>query len=101
MVVHDYSTAKLLESEHTLTLTGAPEYLAPEQVKGGGHGLAADLWALGVLLYESHAGRCPFGAVGEAGGELRVYAQITEHKTGELRCPAHVDHATHALLDGC
>ena len=45
----------------TVTLMGAlvgePAYLAPECLRGGPASPASDLWALGVLLYESLAGK--------------------------------------------
>ena len=40
---------------------GTLPYLAPETLVGAPAGVADDLWALGVMLYEMVAGRRPFG----------------------------------------
>eukprot|EP00927_Polykrikos_kofoidii_P011926 TRINITY_DN15102_c0_g1_i1.p1 TRINITY_DN15102_c0_g1~~TRINITY_DN15102_c0_g1_i1.p1 ORF type:complete len:646 (+),score=112.75 TRINITY_DN15102_c0_g1_i1:37-1938(+) len=42
------------------TFCGTLDYVAPEMLQGEPHGLAVDLWALGVLLYEMLLGRAPF-----------------------------------------
>jgi predicted ATPase/Tfp pilus assembly protein PilF len=42
------------------TLVGTPAYMSPEQVTGGKLGPAADLYALGVVLFEMTTGRLPF-----------------------------------------
>jgi protein-serine/threonine kinase len=39
---------------------GTPEYLAPEVIKGVGHGVEVDWWTLGCLIYEMVVGRPPF-----------------------------------------
>jgi serine/threonine-protein kinase len=39
---------------------GAPDYMAPELLKGGKASIASDLYALGVILYELASGRRPF-----------------------------------------
>ena len=41
-------------------LAGTPAYLAPELLDGGVPGPAADIYAFGVLMYETLAGRPPF-----------------------------------------
>ena len=48
-------------TDSTLTVMGGtPMYMPPEQWKGTGTGHAADIWALGVILYEMCTGRRPY-----------------------------------------
>ena len=42
------------------TICGTPEYLPPEMVESKSHDTSADIWCLGVLLYEMLVGHTPF-----------------------------------------
>lgn len=42
------------------SFVGTHEYLAPEIIKGEGHGSPVDWWTFGILLYELLYGRTPF-----------------------------------------
>jgi serine/threonine-protein kinase len=72
--VADFGLAKEISGEeiagdgkrHTLTvsgqLLGTPAYMAPEQAEGSAGGIspATDVWALGIILYETLTGKRPF-----------------------------------------
>jgi DNA-binding response OmpR family regulator len=69
----DFGIAKLVEDasdaldDVTLTagFAGTPEYMAPERVENTACDGQADLYSVGVMLYEMLAGRVPFERRGE------------------------------------
>ena len=56
----DFGCAKILHGR-TYSLVGTAHYMAPEVISRRGHDTQADLWSLGVMLYEFLCGRVPFG----------------------------------------
>jgi uncharacterized protein (TIGR03067 family) len=79
--VADFGLAKRLEQEAGQTRSGAvvgtPSYMAPEQAEGKSRevGPAADVWALGVILYEMLLGRPPFQAATAMDTILQVVSE--------------------------
>ncbi len=67
--ITDFGLATLVDRSR-VTKTGAalgtPGYMAPEQARGEKVDGRADLWALGVVLYEMLSGRLPFGGDSDA-----------------------------------
>ncbi|WP_078953731.1 serine/threonine-protein kinase [Streptomyces globisporus] len=61
-VLTDFGIAAIREST-VLTasgsIIGSPDYMAPERIRGGTSGPAADLWSLAMLLYVAVEGRHP------------------------------------------
>ncbi|PSS01907.1 Inactive cyclic nucleotide-dependent protein kinase [Actinidia chinensis var. chinensis] len=78
----DFRFGKKLSGERTFTICGMADSLAPEIVQGKGHGLTADWWALGVLIYFMLQGEMPFGSWRES--EIETFAKIAK---GQLTLP--------------
>jgi predicted Ser/Thr protein kinase len=58
----DFGIARLADSNMTQTglVLGTPSYIAPEALVGAPVDHRADMWAVGVILYELLAGRRPY-----------------------------------------
>ncbi|XP_022755954.1 serine/threonine-protein kinase D6PKL1-like [Durio zibethinus] len=51
-------------SARSNSFVGTHEYLAPEIIKGEGHGNAVDWWTFGIFLFELLYGKTPFKGLG-------------------------------------
>jgi eukaryotic-like serine/threonine-protein kinase len=85
--ISDFGLAKQLDAENVRTrsgeLLGTPAYMAPEQACGQSRaiGPAADIYALGVILYELLTGRTPFRGL----TPLDVMQQVLKEEPISLR----------------
>src|SRR5262245_56823456 len=79
--ISDFGLARRLEGGDEVTRSGAtvgtPSYMAPEQAEGGTStvGSAADVYALGAILYECLTGRPPFRAESDLATVYQVVSQ--------------------------
>ncbi len=80
--VSDFGLAKLLDGDSARTYSGqvmgTPSYMAPEQAEGRSRevGPAADVYALGAILYQALTGRPPF--LGDSALETLKLVTTTE-----------------------
>jgi serine/threonine protein kinase/tetratricopeptide (TPR) repeat protein len=77
--ITDFGLAKQIEGDSALTqsgvILGTPNYMAPEQARGSSRdvGPAADIYALGAILYEMLTGRPPHNAESPAETVLQLF----------------------------
>jgi hypothetical protein len=96
----DFGLAQLADAE-TLTASGdvpgTLAYIAPERLQGQTAGPAADIWGVGVLLWEALAGRHPFwqASPAEMGNQIKAGAASLASVRPDLPRPlvAAVDRA--------
>lgn len=64
VMLTDFGIAKALDADEDLTseniMMGTAKYLSPEQVRGDNLDARADLYSLGLVMYECLAGKVPF-----------------------------------------
>jgi len=94
ITITDFGLSKQIKmDEGTHTFCGTPEYLAPEVLKGQGHGIAVDWWSLGTLIYEMLTGLPPFYS-------QNINIMYQKILNGELRFPSYVSAEAQSLLEG-
>ena len=80
------------------TFLGTPGYMSPEQIEGGEVGPSADVWALGLLLYEVIGGERAFSAP----SSREVLAQVLAGPPRSLAALApDADPELHGIVDRC
>jgi len=97
----DFGIAKAVSGTRltqTGTLIGTPEYMSPEQVRGLPVDHRADIYSLGVVVYEMLAGQVPFS--GDTASVL--YKQAHELpppiRTRAIHVPTHIASAIDCAL---
>jgi len=92
--ITDFGLSKeITPEEGTNTFCGTPEYLAPEVLKGQGHGTPVDWWSLGTLIYEMLTGLPPYYS-------QNINIMYQKILNGELRFPEYVSSEAQDLIEG-
>lgn len=69
-------------SARSMSFVGTHEYLAPEIIRGDGHGSAVDWWTFGIFFYELLLGRTPFKGNGNRETLFNVVGQPLKFPEG-------------------
>ena len=90
-----YDVSRNLRSTRTGVLRGSPFYMSPEQALGEELSPRADLYSLGVMLYEMLTGERPF----DGSSAIEVLEQHVNRRPSPLPAKlAHLQQLTDALL---
>jgi hypothetical protein len=97
----DFGFSKQLQDgEKSWTFCGTPEYVAPEMITNKtGHDQRADIWSVGILMYELLNGIPPFAKVrnGGDGTKNNVYSEIMKGMKG-VYFPPHMSSTAVELI---
>lgn len=102
--ISDFGLAKVLDGDNSDTrsdaILGTPSYMAPEQARGEIRrlGPAADIYALGAILYETLTGRPPFR--GESRYQTLEWVRTREPEPPSRRRP-HLSRDLEAICLKC
>lgn len=89
----DFGFSTLVKTGKLKLFCGTPSYMCPEIVKKREYrGYAADIWAVGVVIFAISAGRFPF----KSPIERELYRKIIK---GLFEYPAHVSPPTRLVID--
>lgn len=78
-------------------MKGKPAYMAPEQARGGSIDRRADLFSVGVILYELLAGKRPWGG----GDDLETLIAMSATEAPPLQSLRKCNDLFPALIDRC
>ena len=94
----DFGIARILNDRvidsNAAMVSGTPEYLAPEVIRGGPPTFASDIYAAGVILYELITGATPFAGGSSAevmSGKLDGEAVPMTWRRPDLDIPSDLD----------
>lgn len=90
VVLLDFGIARVAGTD-TTTLIATPHYVAPERILGSAPTPASDLYALGIVLYQTLTGQPPFDAP-------NMHAIIEQHRSAPLP-PLNLHAANTAALE--
>ncbi|ESQ47013.1 hypothetical protein EUTSA_v10027731mg [Eutrema salsugineum] len=68
----------------SMSFVGTHEYLAPEIIRGDGHGSSVDWWTFGIFLYELLTGKTPFKGNGNRETLFNVVGQPLKFPDGSI-----------------
>lgn len=95
----DFDLATREGARGSAGLTGSPGYLPPEVILGEKSSTAADVFSLGVLLYEMLAGVRPFHS-SSSSGEMNAIVRVAHLRLSKVnhRVPPQLDELVNRLL---
>lgn len=93
----DFGTAKELVTQ-SKSVAGTAFFMAPEVIKGVGHGTAADLWSAGCCVVEMVTGKPPFSSFSN---QYAIMMHVAELKDGDFPVPANASPLLCDFLSRC
>lgn len=92
--IADFGLATQLKrpDERHMTMCGTPNYISPEVVSHMSHGLPADLWSVGCMLYTLLVGRPPFDTDA-------VQSTLNKVVHSDYSMPNHLSYEARDLID--
>ena len=95
----DFGMAKALRpGERSFTICGTAQYMSPEVLLHRGCYFEADLWAVGIFIYELVTGDTPFSSI--SGSRQDLYRRLMSHDPDHMVFPSSIDKKTSSVVKG-